>query len=295
MSPNNPATHPIPAQVVILGAGYVGREVARQALARGDRVLATVRSAERARALRDLAGLQVVQSPTLDAGIARHVDTNTHVVICYPADAATDAIVAPALRHAANLTYVSSTGVYGATSGAIDDHTPVPAPDARAARLLAAEDCWRAAGATVLRCPAIYGPDRGLHVRVLRGEHRIPGDGTRHLSRIHVVDLAALLLAAAKVRGETFVVGDLHPAPHIEVVRYVCETGGLPMPPSAAIDSLHPSLGADRSIDGRRALSALGVVLRFPSYREGMALERLEQTGRDGQDVRHPGPRREQR
>jgi nucleoside-diphosphate-sugar epimerase len=130
----------------------------------------------------------------------------------------------------------------------------------------------------VLRCPGIYGPDRGVHVRLLRGDYRLPGDGSRSLSRIHVEDLAALLLATADgeggaFTGRTFVVGDLRPAPHREVVEYLCAAYGVPWPASVPLESVHATLRADREVDGSRALSELGVRLRFPTYREGMSPE----------------------
>jgi nucleoside-diphosphate-sugar epimerase len=179
------------------------------------------------------------------------------------------------LARAAAITYISSTGVYGDRTGVIDDTTPLPNPlNARSERLLAGENAYRPFGATILRSPAIYGKERGLHCRILRGDHRIPGDGSQTLSRIHVEDLAALILASRNVRGETFVVGDLEPSPHIDVVRFVCENYGLPLPPFAPLSDLPDSLRANRAIDARRALRELGVTLRYPSSREGMAKER---------------------
>jgi nucleoside-diphosphate-sugar epimerase len=164
--------------------------------------------------------------------------------------------------------------VYGDRRGKIDRDTPLPEqPDERAQRLLRAEQAYRDVGGTVLRSPGIYGPDRGLHVRVLRGEHRIPGDGSRTLSRIHAHDLAELALAASDGRGETFVVGDHAPAAHIEVVRFICERYRVPLPPSVPLESVHASLRADRAVDPSAALAVLKVALRYPSYREGMSPE----------------------
>ncbi len=261
------------SRVLVLGTGYVGGYVARAALARGLSVVCTTRS-EEARRVLEGDGFRTIVSQELDEGIASEVTPDTHVVVAFPPDARTDARVAPALRGACSVAYVSSTGVYGERRGLVDDTTEVPRPPGeRARRILDAEVAYRAAGATVLRCPGIYGPERGLHRRVLGGEHRIPGDGSRTLSRIHVVDLAELLLAAWRAPGETFVVGDLAPAPHVDVVRFICETYGAPMPPSVAIGDVHDSMRADRRIDGSRALARLGVTLRFPSYREGMSAE----------------------
>jgi nucleoside-diphosphate-sugar epimerase len=268
------------SRVLILGCGYAGAAVARLARARNLDVVAHARSDARCTALRD-EGFEVLQRPELDATIAEHVDERTQVVIAFPPDGATDAKIAASLGNAAAITYVSSTGVYGDHRGVVDDTTPLPAavdatPTGRGARIVAAEDAYRREGGTVLRCPALYGPDRGLHVRILRGEHRIPGDGTRHLSRIHVDDLAQLILAlvppvTAVVADATFVVGDREPAPHIDVVRFVCETYGVPLPPFVPLESVHESLRADRRVDGSRALATSGISLRYPTYREGLA------------------------
>jgi len=259
------------SRILILGCGYAGSAVARRARDQGLEVLTVVRSDAHAHALAQ-AGFEVLQKPALDASVVARIDAHTQVVIAFAPDGVTDAQLAPLLSGAAAITYISSTGVYGERTGPIDDTTPLPAhPSERAARILAAEAYYRAEGASVLRCPAIYGPDRGLHMRILRGEHRIPGDGSRTLSRIHIEDLASFVLAAAAERGETFVVSDLFPAPQLEVVRFVCEAYGVPLPPFVPLHEVPESLRADRQIDPTRALSVLGVTLRFPSFREGMA------------------------
>lgn len=274
-------------RLLVLGCGSAGTAVARLARSRGLTVLANVRSDARASALRK-DGFDVLQAAALDATIAEQVDASTHVVVAFPPDGATDARIAPSLARAAAVTYLSSTGVYGEHRGVVDDSTPVPgAPSARAAKLLAAEDIHRGVRATVLRCPALYGRDRGLHVRVLAGKHEIPGDGARYLSRIHVDDLALFVLAAgaaaasapasaasasgARSSGETLLVGDLEPAPHLDVVRFVCAAYGVPMPPFVPLESVPESLRADRKVDASRAIAKLGVTLRYPTYREGMA------------------------
>lgn len=253
--------------VLVIGCGFTGRAVALLARERGQIVLATVRSEAHAASLRG-DGLDVLVT-AVGPALAAHADARTHVVVSFPPDGVTDAIVAPALgATGASIAYVSTTGVYG--DGAVDDTTPVVATGRNAARL-DAEAAWRAAGATILRCPGIYGADRGLHVRVRRGEHRLPGDGARFTSRIHVVDLAAHLLGARGVRGETFVVGDLAPASQAEVCRWVSDRYGVPYPPSVPIEEVHETLRTDRRVDGARARERLGVTLRYPTYREGMA------------------------
>jgi len=268
----------VTGRLLILGCGYTGSAVARRVLAagpvQGQRVIATVRSEESASPLRaefPAPRFTLLVAPTLDAGIGEHVTPDTHVVIAFPPDGATDARIAPALAAARAITYVSSTGVYGGRTGKIDADTPLPdPPSARSLRILDAERAYRAVGASVLRCPGIYGAKRGLHMRILRGEHRIPGDGSRTLSRIHVEDLASFILAAGSTRGETYVIGDREPARHIDVVRWVCEEYGVPLPGSVPWEEVHETLRADRCVDASFAIEKLGVELLFPTYREGM-------------------------
>jgi nucleoside-diphosphate-sugar epimerase len=260
------------SRVLILGCGYTGTAALCQAAARGLPVVATVRSEESAKALVGLPA-QVLRAPHLDASIREHVDAQTHVIVSFQPDPATDDVVAPSLAGAHSIAYISSTGVFGDVRGRIDDTTQPPAPPSeRSGRILRAEALYRAQGAIVLRASGIYGPERGLHMRVIRGEHKLPGDGSRLLSRIHVADLAAFALAAAHgERGETFVIGDEEPARHVDVVRFICETYGCPMPASAPLEEMHASLQADRAIDSARARQLLGVTLRYPSYRDGMS------------------------
>ena len=253
--------------VLVLGGGYTARAVLRLANARGLQTRAVVRDAGRAKEVFDLA--EVIVRPVFDATLAALASEATHVVVTFPPDGETDARIS--LRAGA-ITYVSSTGVYGDARGVVDDDTPVTAtPSPTAARRLEAEAVWRARGATILRCPAIYGPDRGLHRRVVSGQHQIPGDGSGYVSRIHVDDLAALVLAAPAARGETFVVGDAMPARHRDVVAWICERYGVPMPPSIPLERAHESLRGDRRVDASRALRALGVTLAYPSYTIGYA------------------------
>jgi nucleoside-diphosphate-sugar epimerase len=238
-------------------------------------VLVNVRSDVRAATLRD-AGFDVLQLSSLDtAGLAAaRIDARTLVVVAYPPDANTDERVAPLLAGAGAIAYLSSTGVYGDVRGIIDDTTPVPpAPTDRSAKRLAAEDCYRKHGAAIFRCAALYGRDRGLHARVIRGDHTIPGDGTRYLSRIHVDDLAQFVLALAShpARGEGFVLGDKEPARHLDVVLFICDAYGVPLPPFVALETVDESLRADRHIDASRAKKWFGINYDYPSYRDGMS------------------------
>jgi nucleoside-diphosphate-sugar epimerase len=257
--------------LVVLGCGFTGLEAARLARGDGRRVLASIRSPARAAELAAL-GIEARVVPELDAAaVADLVPAGAEVLITFPPDGVTDARIAPALARAKSLAYISSTAVYGDAAGAIDERVPV-APDApRAAPRLAAEAAYRARGGVILRAAAIYGPGRGLHVRLAQGEHRLAGDGRAVVSRIHVTDLARLALAALAhgAPGSIFNVADATPVPQLEVITWLAARLGVPIPPSVPAATLHETLRHDRAIDGALARRALGITLLYPSYREG--------------------------
>jgi hypothetical protein len=254
--------------LLLLGFGDAARAVLRAAA--GRRVVASTRRAERAAEI-EAAGARALVAPELTAGQIAPFAEGAEVLVSFPPDGATDARVAAGLGGARSVVYVSSTGVYGDRRGVIDDTTPVDPGAPRAAPRLAAEELYRARGAVVLRAPGLYGPGTGLHERLRAGSYRVPGDGQGCISRIHLDDLASLVLAAlARGRaGETFVVGDLAPVPQIEMIRFLCERLGIPVPPSLPLAEVSPTLRGDRRVDPSRALRDLGVTLRYPTYREG--------------------------
>jgi nucleoside-diphosphate-sugar epimerase len=279
-------------KLLVLGGGFTGAAVARFAIARGVAVVATTRSTERAAALRAL-GVTPLVSARLDAStIAGHVDDDTLVLATFPphpvdaASATADvAGVVGVVGRARAMAYVSSTGVYGGASGKVDEETPVDRDAPRAAARLDAEDMWRRAGATIVRAPAIYGPGRGLHLRLARGEVKVAPPSTNAISRIHVDDLAAalftLLASGASSassasggscdRGAVYVIGDLEPSPHVEVVRWLCDALAIPPPAFDQSGAVDETLTHDRRVDAAKIRERLGLALSYPTYREGYA------------------------
>jgi nucleoside-diphosphate-sugar epimerase len=263
-------------RLVILGGGFTGMAVARRALAAGDEVVATTRSEARAGVLRAL-GVTPIVGDLADASsasaLSAAVGPSTRVLVTFPPDGVTDAWIGRLVSSASRVAYVSSTAVYGSASGRVDEETPLDPGAPRAAARIAAEQVWRGVGGTVVRAPAIYGPGRGLHLRLARGEVRLAPDAGNAISRVHVEDLAAALCAvlASSVRGATYVIGDDAPAPHAEVVRWLCEAMYLPLPPLASASEVDETLRHDRRVSPARIRAELKLTPAYPTYREGFA------------------------
>jgi nucleoside-diphosphate-sugar epimerase len=255
--------------VVVFGAGFTGSRVCEAATRRGLSALGVVRREDSVEGLR-LRGISATTDDALQVARERVAPT-THAVVTFPPSSGVDGELAPLLAKARAVSYLSTTGVYEDIEGVVDDTTALPAsPSPKYAAVLAAEAAYRAVGAAVLRSPGIYGAERGIHVRLLRGDFKLSGDGSRYGSRIHVEDLAELLLASAAAPGETFVVGDLLPCQQREMVEWLCQRLAVPFPASAPLDQVHETLRRNRQVDSSRALGRLGVTLKYPSYREAL-------------------------
>lgn len=268
--------------VLILGCGYTGQRVAERCLARGLRVIATTRQPERLLSLA-LAGAAIVPVDVADhASLARLrqlVGPDTAVLHSVPllrqdgqAHDPTPTIVAALADQVTRMVYLSTTGVYGAQAE-VDEHTPAQPVTPQQQLRLAAEQAVLSgiAAPLVLRPAAIYGPGRNAYESMRAGSYRLIEDGSRLTSFIHVDDLAAHAEAAllTTVRG-AYPVADEQPCTGREVATLCAELLGQPLPPSIPLAEAHETQRYSRSVDGRAIRAALGITLRYPSYRSGL-------------------------
>ncbi|MEE9385014.1 MAG: NAD-dependent epimerase/dehydratase family protein [Nannocystaceae bacterium] len=278
---------------VILGCGYTGRRIGDRLLAEKECFTATTRSEATLAELRgrwDDDGEATLTTLGTVSSIESLIEEGAVVVNSIPpSDEGVELEVriarACSSAGARRLIYLSSTGVYGRCGiDPIDEQTPVGPIHARGERRLRAEQTIRNEAAALglecvaLRIAAIYGPDRGVHVRLARGEYRIFGDGQGRVSRVHVDDLVSAIVAAGRatpLQSDVYCIADDLPSGSREHADGVAAMMGLSPPPtspeSEASASLRAMHGADRSISNRRAARELGWSLRYPSWREGTA------------------------
>ncbi|HEU5020297.1 MAG TPA: hypothetical protein VFT60_00355 [Bryobacteraceae bacterium] len=174
------------------------------------------------------------------------------------------------------IVYISSTGVYGLQTN-VDEMTAA-APDNDKGRARLAEEEWLAATGVptlILRSAAIYGPGRGIHMRLRTGALTgLPRGAGGVVSRIHVEDLAALLAAGvdSDLTG-AWPVADDRPAASSEVIRWYAARLGISLPEIPG-DLAVPQRG--RFVDGRKIRELLGVKLKYPSWETGIPASEAE-------------------
>ena len=268
--------------LLILGCGYTGRRVAREMLSRSARVIATTTDASKLRVLHaagaDVRRVDVFEPDTLRA-LREELPKGTSVLLSVPTLRSSNGLFDPTSQLLEALgdrpswvIYLSTTGVYG-KSREVDDTTAVaPVTDRQRLRVQAEEQVaavpW---SSLVLRPAAIYGPGRGVHAAMREGRFKLVGDGGNWVSRIHVDDLAQHIVAAlgSQLTG-AFPVADEDPCTSREIAAFSAKLLELPMPASTTESGVDETRRSDRRVDGRAVRRALGVTLRYPSYKSGI-------------------------
>ena len=274
------------ATLLSFGHGYSARALARILLPRGWRVIGTTRSPQRAAGLR-ASGVEPLvwpgDGPVSLAGV-------THLLVSAGPDERGDPVLnalgdaiaaaAPGLAWAG---YLSTTAVYGDHRGGwVDENTALTPASRRGRWRVAAEAQWRAVPGLplhIFRLAGIYGPGRGPLAKLRDGSARRIVKPGQVFSRIHVEDIAQVL-AASMARpdpGAVYNLCDDDPAPPEDVIEHGANLLGLPVPPAIPFDraDLTPMArsfyGESKRVRNDRIKTELGVVLKYPSYRDGLA------------------------
>ncbi len=280
-------------RLLVFGLGYSALAYVRTAIALAERVVGTVRDPEDTAALAQREGIEVIafDGRGASAEIVAALNGTTHLLVSVPPGEAGDPVIndhaadIAATASILSIVYLSTIGVYGDHGGGwVDEATPPRPVNARSVARLAAENAWRnlADGAgkplAILRLSGIYGPGRNALVDFKAGKARRIVKPGQMFNRIHVDDIAAAIAAAFDRRADgIFNVTDDEPAPPQDVVAYAAELLGVPPPPAIPFEDADLSpmarsfYGENKRARNARIKETLGVTLRFPSYRQGLA------------------------
>ena len=283
---------------LIVGCGYVGLRLARReldrrpllALVRSDRSEAGLRSAG---VLTLCLDLDAATDAALQPALAAAADQAAIAYLAPPPDSGTtDPRLESLLAQVGGVTpavfvYISTTGVYGDSGGAlVDESTPVAPANDRARRRVAAEcaaQAWcvaRGVRCVILRVPGIYGPDRLPLERLRRREPALREGEAGPGNRVHVDDLVTAIVAAMdhpSAQG-VFNVTDGDYASTTTFLQLTAAAAGIEPPrliSKAAAREQVPAgmlsfLLESRRVDNRRLLRELGVQLQYPTPASGV-------------------------
>lgn len=288
------------SRLFAFGLGYSAQVLARRLAAKGCQIAGTARDEANIARL-STQGYQVARfaGEPGNRDVATLLLGTTHLVHSIPPGPDGDALLAHYRNEIAGLSslewvgYLSTVGVYGDQKGLWVDERTNPKPNSeRTEARVEAERAWLRFGEEtgvpvhVFRLAGIYGPGRSVFDKLSAGTaRRIKKDG-QVFSRIHVEDIANVLEAsiAHPNGGAIYNVADDQPAAPDEVVFYAAKLIGVQPPPEIAFEDADLSPMArsfyegSRRISNARIKSELGVKLRYPTYREGLASLLAEQT-----------------
>jgi nucleoside-diphosphate-sugar epimerase len=278
-------------RLAIFGCGYVGGELARQAMARGFEVTALTRNATTGDALRN-AGIHMVAADlATDDWHSEMTGPFDHVLNAVSSGGAGLAGYersyvggmqsiqrwAQATGPHGTFVYTSSTSVYPQDGGMrVPETCSTEGAGERAQILLKAEKLAETMAfqrVFILRLAGIYGPGRH-HVldQVRTGE--ISGRGDHRLNLVHRDDIVSAIWAAfsasAEIEGGIFNVADDGAPTKVDLADYLAGELGLPPPRFTGIPvGARRAMTPDRVIENTRLKRVLGWSPQYPTFREG--------------------------
>jgi nucleoside-diphosphate-sugar epimerase len=290
--------------LICFGLGYSAEHYVEEfGRKRYDRIVGTVRGAERAAALnahpsgrlKALIFDGITTTPDLRSAMA----AADAALVSVPPDDNGDPVLracGDVLAHAQRLrsvVYLSTIGVYGDRGGAwVDEATPPQPGAARSRERLSAEQAWLDFGArhniavATLRLAGIYGPAQNALVQIASGRARRIVKPGQIFNRIHVGDIAQAIDAAfARKASGIFNIADDEPTPPADPIVFAAQLMGVEPPPEIPFAQAAPTMSPMalsfwqecRRVRNDKLKRQLGVSLRYPTYREGLKASFEEQ------------------
>lgn len=266
--------------LLCLGFGYSACELTRQVLTLGWNVMATFRREEARAEILAAGATPLLWGDPISSEV-------THVLVsAAPTGEGDPSLLSykTALDQLESLVwvgYLSTTAVYGDHQGGwVDENTPVTPTSERGRWRAQAEQAWLRSGLPVqiFRLAGIYGPDRGPFEKVRNGTAQRVIKAGQVFSRIHVEDIARVLLASMKggQAGNVWNVCDDLPAPPEDVIGFAAELLGMQLPPAVAFEEAEMTAMArsfyseNKRVRNERIKRDLNITLLYPTYREGL-------------------------
>lgn len=266
--------------ILVVGAGYLGSEIAREFKRRKQRVYALTRDSEKAERFKT-EEIIPVQADLTRPETLRDIPPAHFIVFCAAPDESTEdgyrEIYLDGIRNFLEsmknrprpylAVLISSTSVWKDRGGEwVDETVPADGTSVKSKILLASEHLVLNSGypSVIFRLSGIYGPGRN-RLKVFRnGVWPKTGEADGFMNMIHVRDAASAMLPLFKnsKEGSIYLGSDDKPVLRSEFCHWLSEKTKAP----------HAPLDKTRA-EGKRCrnteMKKLGVILEYPSFEAG--------------------------
>ena len=278
-------------KILIAGCGYVGTALGEELSKSGHEVWGLRRDPIALRAL-ESKGIRAFPADLLSPESLKNIPAVDTAVICQSPSRKSDDYLSTYLHGTKNLlaalpkpmrkiVHISSTSVYSTHDGSWVDESTEPIAEKHIDReaqenakvLLEAERAVLGSGrpSVVLRLTGIYGEERNRVRSILDGRIQ-PVLSDVYMNRIHVADIvrAIKLIFEKGESGQVYLGSDDSPSTQKEFYTWMFKQLSKPIPAGAATSGGHAHGASNKRISNQK-LKALGLKLRYPSYKEGCA------------------------
>ena len=275
-------------KVFIFGYGYVAQFLSEKIVANGNTVLATSRDSNKFKA--QFEGLTLIHPDKVNSKLNDYKDDITHLIVSVPPNELGDIFLnqyQEILLNMSNLKwigYLSATNVYGDHNGEyVNESSSLKGNTFKGINRIKAESQWiehsneNDLPLHIFRIAGIYGPERNIYERIKSNKfnHIIKHD--QYFSRIYINDLVNVLLASMKKPNpiNIYNVADDMPSSMSDVVDFICQRTSCSIPKKISFEDLDADqkkqsfYSENKRINNRLLKEDLGIILKYPSYREG--------------------------
>ena len=275
-------------RVLIYGYGYVARFLSEKIIANGNTVIATTRDPNKINVQKDK--LTLIHPDKVNSKLVEYGDEITHLIVSVPPNESGDIFLKQYKDSLLNMSslkwigYLSATNVYGDHNGEyVSEFSSLKGTTSKGINRIKAEGQWTEHSKEnnlplhIFRIAGIYGPERNIFERIKLNKfnHIIKND--QYFSRIYISDLVNILFASMNKPNpiNIYNIADDMPSSMCDVVEFICQKTSCTIPEKISFEDLDKKQQQDsfysenKRINNRLLKEDLGIILKYPSYREG--------------------------
>ena len=275
-------------RVLIYGYGYVARFLSEKIIANGNTVLATTRDPNKINVQIDK--LTLIHPDKVNSKLLDYGDEITHLIISVPPNESGDIFLKKYKDSLLNMSslkwigYLSATNVYGDHNGEyVSEFSSLKGTTSKGINRIKAEGQWTEHSKKndlplhIFRIAGIYGPERNIFERIKLNKFNHIIKNNQYFSRIYISDLVNILFASMNKPNpiNIYNIADDMPSSMCDVVKYICQKTSCTIPEKISFEDLDKKQQQDsfysenKRINNRLLKEDLGIILKYPSYREG--------------------------